>query len=120
MTNDLDAINLDRFRRMEKCETALVCDTCGKCWPDDSASDMESCLCGRFKQRMEWATVQDVAKDAANHADHLAARVKELEAKLGRVRQSIAQLDQDYKDRKHGGVAQSQCIDRIRQALGTE
>lgn len=33
------------------------------------------------------------------------------------VYKALRELDQDYADRKHGGVAQGVCIDKIREAL---
>lgn len=46
--------------------SVLVCDTCGAIFPDDHDSDIESCHCGRFKQRMEYANVKDVVRYAAS------------------------------------------------------
>lgn len=41
----------------------LKCDSCGAYHRDDQASDSESCECSRFKQRMEWATLDDLRRD---------------------------------------------------------
>ena len=39
----------------------LICDECGKLHLDDDAALVESCdVCGRFKQRMDEATTDDV------------------------------------------------------------
>ncbi len=38
----------------------LMCDECGKIHADDEAALIESCECTRFKQRMDWATAEDV------------------------------------------------------------
>lgn len=40
----------------------LICDNCGRLHIDDHDALSESCACGRFKQRMEWAT-DDQIKD---------------------------------------------------------
>ncbi len=41
----------------------LVCCTCGALHAGDAASDQESCQCGRFKQRMEWASMEHVRRE---------------------------------------------------------
>lgn len=67
---ELTAQRLARVAAMPGPSDVLVCDGCGDCWPEDEASNCESCIrCGRFKQRMEWATVRDVAKDGARVAE---------------------------------------------------
>lgn len=45
-------------------EMLLRCDGCGAIYRDDAASDSESCeKCNRFKQRMEWLTLNDLRRD---------------------------------------------------------
>lgn len=51
--------NIDAVRDGTGC-FMLLCDNCGRWHRDDEAALSESCECGRFKQRMEWLTVQDV------------------------------------------------------------
>jgi hypothetical protein len=63
----------------------LICCTCSRLWADDPDSDSESCDCGRFKQRMEWASAQQIEdRDTAiqHRADTAEARCRELEAAL--------------------------------------
>lgn len=40
----------------------LLCDRCGKFHRDNLVSDSDSCTCGRFMQRMEWASLSDVRR----------------------------------------------------------
>lgn len=66
---------IKRIAQLPITHLLLVCDGCGACYPDNDASDQESCdVCGRFKQRMEWAAPVDVARDAAK----LAAAAQQL------------------------------------------
>lgn len=44
--------------RFRDCGDPLLCDTCGMVHADDQQALSESCPCGRFKQRMDWARLQ--------------------------------------------------------------
>lgn len=44
--------------RWRESTDTLVCDHCGKLHPHDLESYQESCICGRFKQRMDWMKVE--------------------------------------------------------------
>ena len=58
-TNREELKRLERVAEMPGPSDVLVCDGCGRCWPDDDDSNSESCdYCGRFKQRMQWATIR--------------------------------------------------------------
>lgn len=66
-------------------ERILICDGCGRLWIDDDDSDSESCEtpgCGRFKQRMEWATAQQIEDRDTN----LLAELTALRAENERLR----------------------------------
>jgi hypothetical protein len=56
----------------------LVCDECGAIYRDDDAALSESCKCGRFKQRMEWATNGQIAAELTR----LTAEVERLKEEL--------------------------------------
>jgi hypothetical protein len=77
----------DELRKRQVREL-LVCDTCGRICIDDDAADSESCECGRFKQRMEWATVNDVLE----RIDLLMKRVDEASGILKNTLQ-VNELD---------------------------
>ena len=70
----------------------LKCDECGELSRNDNAALSESCDCGRFKQRMDWATVDDVLNRVEKGNEALATmselyadkclEVEKLQAKL--------------------------------------
>lgn len=67
----------------------LICDNCGRWYPDDAASDSESCddpKCGRFKQRMDWVVLHPnavkVVCAAVNACEPLVARCRRVEGRL--------------------------------------
>jgi predicted nucleic acid-binding Zn-ribbon protein len=80
----------ERYQRIGSDDVfILLCDTCGMCHADDEQSLVESCDCGRFKQRMDDATPLDFGRDALKTVTTLAAdvarlcdRVEELERML--------------------------------------
>jgi hypothetical protein len=60
----------------------LECDECGRIHLDDQASDSECCDCGRFKQRMEWASSSKVM----GYIESLRKQVAALRADAERYR----------------------------------
>lgn len=82
MVPNITAETLNEYVRSRK---LLLCDCCGKVHLDNEAALVESCDCGRFKQRMEWLTEQDIKRSWTK-----AAALAALEIEAARAAKEVS------------------------------